>query len=518
MFRALLVANRGEIAVRVIHACRELGIRSIAVFSEPDRLALHVLLADEAVPIGPAPAAESYLDVERLLGAARGAEVEAIHPGYGFLAENPAFAQAVEEAGMAFIGPPPAAIFAMGDKISARERMREAGIPVIPGSSAALQGMEEAVRAAKEIGYPVMLKAVAGGGGKGMRVAGGESELRAAYPRAESEARQAFGNGRLYLERFLSEPRHIEFQLLADAHGTTVHLGERECSIQRRHQKLIEEAPSPIVDVETRARMGAVAVRAAEAVGYRGAGTVEFLYQDGEFFFLEMNTRLQVEHPVTEMVTGVDVVVEQIRIAAGEPLNWEPNPTWPHGHAIECRISAEDPRAGFLPAVGRVRHLRVPTGPGVRWDGGISEGFEVGLNYDPLLGKLIVHGVSRELAITRMRRALRELLITGVATTQPFHLAVMEEPDFFAGRLSVRYLEAHPDLVSAELDPAWQEAVATATALLEEEWAQGVHSPQLEASGGAVTRFGSAVGLSAWQRLYGPEAREEYDGSERPLE
>ncbi|MFQ5678616.1 MAG: acetyl/propionyl/methylcrotonyl-CoA carboxylase subunit alpha [Gemmatimonadota bacterium] len=506
MFDKVLVANRGEIAVRVIHACRELGIRAVAVYSEPDRLAPHVLLADEAVEIGPAAAAESYLSVERLLAAASRTGAEAIHPGYGFLAENPDFARAVERAGLVFVGPPPSAMQAMGDKTEARRRMQEVGIRVVPGSET-VEDLAAARRAAEEVGYPVILKAAAGGGGKGMRAVNGAAELEAAFPRAESEARQAFGDGRLYLERYLPSPRHIEIQLLADAHGTTVHLGERECSIQRRHQKLVEEAPSPIVDAELRARMGAVAIRAAEAVGYRNAGTVEFLYEGGEFFFLEMNTRLQVEHPVTELVTGVDLVAEQLRIAAGEPLRWAPSLEWPRGHAIECRLSAEDPAAGFLPAVGRVQRLRVPGGPGVRWESGIVEGFEVGLSYDPLLAKLVVHGESREAAIARMHRALRELRIAGVATTQPFHLAVMQEPDFLAGRLSVRYLEDHPSLSSEAPEEAVEEAVAAAVALLEEERRHGMgQDPGRSEERGRASDVRPGL-LTAWQRASWAEPR-----------
>ncbi len=503
MFGKLLVANRGEIAVRILRACRELGIGTVAVYSEPDRLSPHVFLADEAVPIGPAAAARSYLNVERLLEAARRTGAEAVHPGYGFLAENSDFARAVEEAGLAFVGPPVSAIEAMGDKTTARRRMREAGVPVIPGSEEATANVKAALGSAGEIGFPVMLKAAAGGGGKGMRVATDVEELRAAYPRAESEARQSFGDGRLYLERFLDGPRHIEMQVLADAHGACVHLGERECSIQRRHQKLVEEAPSPAIDPETRSRMGDVAVRAAEAVDYRGAGTVEFLYRDGEFFFLEMNTRIQVEHPVTEMVTGIDLVREQLRVAAGEPLGWEPDPAWPRGHAIECRISAEDPGAGFLPTGGRVERLQIPSGPGVRWDGGIVEGFEVGLAYDPLLAKLIVHAADRPAAIERMKRALRELRIRGVATTQPFHMAVMDEPDFRSGRLSIRYLEEHPELLSAEPDPAWRDGAVTAAALLEEEARIAVR-PRPSPGPASGRRSAGRRDPSPWQRAFEP--------------
>jgi acetyl-CoA carboxylase biotin carboxylase subunit len=499
-FDKVLVANRGEIAVRVIQAARELGLETVAVYSEPDRLAPHVLAAGEAVAIGPAPASESYLDVDRLLAAAERTGAGAVHPGYGFLAENPAFARAVQEAGLAFVGPSPEAIAAMGDKTEARRRMREAGVPVIPGSEASPEDVESALETAETVGYPVMLKAAAGGGGKGMRVVRSEEELAGAFRGARSEARQSFGDDRVYMERFLRAPRHIEIQVLADEHGTTVHFGERECSIQRRHQKLVEEAPSPIVDAETRERMGEVAVAAAEAVDYVGAGTVEFLWEEGEFFFLEMNTRIQVEHPVTEAVTDVDLVQEQLRVAQGRPLGWRPSPDWPRGHAIECRISGEDPFGGFLPATGTVGSLRLPSGPGVRWDGGIAPGSTVGLHYDPLLAKLIVHAETREAAIRRMRRALDELVLTGVSTTVPFHRAVLREPDFTAGRLTIHYVDEHPDLLEAELDDEDARWTAAAAALLEEERKTDVHR-----SGdrrGDERRGGG--GRTSWQRAFDP--------------
>ncbi len=500
-FGKVLVANRGEIAVRVIQACRELGLGAVAVYSEPDRLAPHVLLADQAVPLGPAPASESYLDVDALLEAADRTGAGAVHPGYGFLAENADFAARVETSELVWIGPPSSAIAAMGDKTEARSRMAEAGVPVIPGSGEAVADAGAAAEAASEIGYPVMLKAAAGGGGKGMRVVEDPDDMASAFQGAHNEARQAFGDGRVYLERYLESPRHVEIQVLADDHGTTVHLGERECSIQRRHQKLIEEAPSPALDGATREEMGRVAVAAAEAVDYRSAGTVEFLYQDGEFFFLEMNTRIQVEHPVTEMVTGVDLVQEQLRIAAGEPLGWEPDPAWPRGHAIECRISGEDPAGGFLPSSGRIERLRVPTGPGVRWDSGIEAGFEVGLHYDPLLAKLVVHAPDRDAAIRRMRRALGQLQIDGLSTTQPFHLAVMEEEDFRAGRLGIDYVDRHPGVARGELPSGWARAVAVAAALLEEERRGGVHPVAGAPQDGGAARSG---GRSAWQRAFDP--------------
>jgi len=499
-FRSVLVANRGEIAVRVIRACRELGLESVAVYSDPDRLSPHVRLADRAVLLGPAPASESYLDVERLLDAARETGAGAVHPGYGFLAENAEFAAAVEEAGLVWIGPPAGAIAAMGDKTEARGRMEAAGVPIIPGSEGALRDPEEAREAADAIGYPVMLKAAAGGGGKGMRVVREPGDFESAFRGARSEARQAFGDDRVYLERFLDHPRHIEIQVLADAHGRAVHVGERECSIQRRHQKLIEEAPSPVVDAELRERMGRVAVQAAEAVGYRSAGTVEFLYQDGDFFFLEMNTRIQVEHPVTEVVWEIDLVREQLRIAAGEPLAWEPPEDAPRGHAIECRIGGEDPFAGFLPSAGRIRALRVPDGPGVRWDGGIEAGFEVGLRYDPLLAKLVVHAPDRAQAIARMSRALEELEVVGLATTAPFHRAVMAEEDFREGRLSIRYVEEHDGLLDAAPDAEDLRVAAAAAALLEEERRQGARP-----GGGTAPGDGrGGRGRSAWQRAFDP--------------
>jgi acetyl-CoA carboxylase biotin carboxylase subunit len=473
MFDKVLIANRGEIAVRVLHACRELGIGGVAVYSEADRQAPHVLLAEEAVLLGPAPAAESYLSVERILEAARRTGVGAIHPGYGFLAENATFARSVEEAGFIFIGPSADAIEAMGDKTAARARMEEAGVPVIPGSPGPLASLAEALPAAEVVGYPVMLKAAGGGGGKGMRTAGEAAELEAVFDGAVREATQAFGDGRVYLERFLTGPRHIEIQVLADAHGRTIHLGERECSIQRRHQKLIEESPSPAIDADTRERMGELAIRAARAVDYRSAGTVEFLMEGKDFYFLEMNTRIQVEHPVTELLTGIDLVQEQIRIARGKPILWQPNGAEPVGHAIECRISAEDPLHGFLPATGRIDELRVPAGPGVRWDSGIEEGVDVGLYYDPLLAKLIVHGRNREAAIDRMRRALTDLRIGGLATTIPFHRAVMDESDFLRGEYSILYIDEHPGLLSARAPESWRDVLLTAAVLLEEGARQG---------------------------------------------
>jgi acetyl-CoA carboxylase, biotin carboxylase subunit len=471
LFKKILVANRGEIALRVIRAAHELGVEAVAVYSEADRLAPHVLAADEAHLVGPPPSAESYLRGDVLIEVARRSGAEAIHPGYGFLSERAPFIRAVREAGLVFIGPPPEAVEAMGDKTEARKRVMDAGVPVVPGTREALADGAEARRAADAIGYPVLLKAAAGGGGKGMRVVHGPEEVERAFSAAGSEARSSFGDDSVYLEKFLQGPRHIEIQLLADRHGNTLHLGERECSIQRRHQKLIEEAPSAVLTPELRERMGAAAVAAARAVGYEGAGTVEYLFQDGEFYFLEMNTRIQVEHPVTELVTGVDLVRWQIRIAAGEALDFVQEEVRFAGHALECRVTAEDPFNGFLPSTGRITELEIPSGPGVRWDGAIAPGFEVGLHYDPMLAKLIVHAPTRGEAIERMHRALSELRVQGVETSVPFHLRVMREPSFRAGDFDIRYLELHLEalLGDGSLPQAELEAAALAAALVEEE-------------------------------------------------
>ncbi len=491
MFDKVLIANRGEIAVRVIRACHEEGLKTVAVHSDVDRRAPHVLLADEAVPVGGASAAESYLSIDKLLAAAARTGAGAVHPGYGFLAENPHFARAVEGAGAVFIGPPAEAIEIMGDKTRARERMVRAGVPVIPGSDP-LASAREAVARATDIGFPVLLKAAAGGGGKGMHVAADAEHVAAAFGRATREARSAFGDGRVFAERFLHAPRHIEVQVLADD-DRTVDFGERECSIQRRHQKLIEEAPSTAIDDGLRRRMAEVAVRAAEAVGYRGAGTVEFLVEGGEFFFLEMNTRIQVEHPVTELVTGVDLVRQQLRVARGLPLLDGADPPAARGHAIECRINAEDPAAGFLPSTGLIDRLEIPTGPGVRWDGGIRAGSEVGLHYDSLLGKLAVHASDRAAAIRRMRSALEGLVIGGVDTTVPWHLAVMDEADYQANEVSIRYVEEHPGLGETP-EPALLDVVmATAVLLADQDRPRVV-------SGGGRPAPGRGRRLSAWVR------------------
>lgn len=469
MFKKILIANRGEIALRVIRAAHELGVEAVAVYSEADRLAPHVLAADEAYPIGPPPSAQSYLRADELIRVARESGAEAIHPGYGFLSERAPFIRAVREAGLVFIGPSAESVEAMGDKTEARKRVIAAGVPVVPGNDDPLADAAEARRVAGEVGYPVLLKAAAGGGGKGMRVVRGAGEIEGSFDAASREALAAFGDGSVYIEKYLEGPRHIEIQLLADRHGNTLHLGERECSIQRRHQKLIEEAPSPVITPEQRAAMGATAVAAARAVDYEGAGTVEFLYRNGEFFFLEMNTRIQVEHPVTELVTGIDLVQWQIRVAAGEALPFRQEDIRLEGHAIECRITSEDPSNGFLPSTGRIGMLQIPAGPGVRWDGGIAPGYEVGLFYDPMLAKLIVHAPTREQAIERMERALRELRVVGVDTSVPFHLRVMREADFRAGRLDIRYLETHEDqLLNPPPDDERVRAAALAAALLQE--------------------------------------------------
>jgi len=441
-FRKVLIANRGEIAVRVIRACREMGIASVAVFSEADRESLHVLLADEAVLLGPPPAAESYLAVDRIIAAARATGADAVHPGYGFLAENAAFAEACGAAGLVFIGPPPAAIRSMGDKMAARRVAVQLRVPVVPGTERPLGDDAEAARIASEVGYPVMVKAAMGGGGKGMRLVRTPGELPGALRAARSEASAAFGDAAVYIERYVEEPRHIEVQVLGDGHGNVVHLGERECSIQRRHQKLIEESPSPFVDPDLRRRMGEAACRIAAAVGYVNAGTVEFLVDgDRNFYFLEMNTRLQVEHPVTELVTGRDLVKQQLRIAAGEKLGFTQDDVAWNGWAIECRINAEDPYAGFIPSPGRIVSLRPASGPWVRDDSGVYSGYTIPRFYDTLMAKLIVWGSDREAAIACMTRALAEYKVVGVQTTIPILQHIMRDEDFVAGRLSTQFLE-----------------------------------------------------------------------------
>ncbi|PYP25300.1 MAG: acetyl-CoA carboxylase biotin carboxylase subunit [Gemmatimonadetes bacterium] len=470
-FKRVLVANRGEIALRVIRACHEEGLEAVAVYSDADRLSPHVRAAHVAVPIGPPPAAESYLDIAKLIEAARTTECQAVHPGYGFLSERAPFAEAVTQAGLTFVGPPATAIRTMGDKTEARRRMQAAGVPIVPGSTRPVLDHEQARAEAVRLGYPVLLKATAGGGGKGMRLVRDEGELESAFQGAESEAVKAFGAGDLYVEKYLERPRHIEIQILADSYGRVVALGERECSIQRRHQKLIEEAPSVAVTPALRRRLSEAATAAVGSVGYLGAGTVEFLLAPtGEFYFLEMNTRLQVEHPVTELVFGVDIVREQLRVAQGQPLRVHSGALQPRGHAIECRITAEDPFNDFLPATGMIRYLQAPSGPGVRWDGGVEAGNEVTLYYDALLAKLIVWGDTRAAALQRMRRALRELVIVGIPSSQAFHLRVMADPDFQRGDVDVTYLERVGErLLAADLASELTQPLAIAAALLAEE-------------------------------------------------
>ena len=440
--RKVLVANRGEIAVRVVRACRELGIASVAVYSEADRAALHVRFADEAVAIGPAPSPESYLRSDRLIDAALRTGADAVHPGYGFLAENAGFARACADAGLVFIGPRPETIALMGEKTSARREALAAGVPVVPGTFEPLGDEAHVLSEAARLGYPVMLKAAAGGGGKGLRLVASAAELPSALARARSEAQGAFGDDRVYLEKAVERPRHVEIQVLGDAHGHVVHLFERECSIQRRHQKLIEESPSPLLTPALRARMGSLAVALAQRVGYLGAGTLEFLVgAEGEPYFLEMNTRLQVEHPVTELVTGLDLVKLQISVAQGEPLPFAQEAVLQRGHAIECRVYAEDPDAGFLPSPGRILALRAPAGPGVRDDSGVYEGWQVPIHYDSLLSKLVVWAGTRAEAIARLRRAVSEYRVLGVRTTLPLFERVLRHPAFVAGDFDTSFLE-----------------------------------------------------------------------------
>ncbi len=467
MFSKVLIANRGEIALRVIRACRELGVATVAVYSDADAMAPHVREADEAVHIGPAPSAESYLRGERIIDAARQTGAEAIHPGYGFLSEREWFARAVRDAGIVFVGPPAEAIAAMGSKTSARRLATAAGVPIVPGTKDAVRDAAEAIGVASSLGYPVLVKASAGGGGKGMRVVAREADLASALEAARREARNAFGDDAVYIEKYIAGPRHVEIQILADQHGTVLSLGERECSIQRRHQKMVEEAPSVAVSPDLRRRMGETAVAAASAAGYVNAGTCEFLLdREGQFYFLEMNTRLQVEHPVTELVTGIDLVQWQLRIAAGERLPFRQEDIVPKGWAIECRITSEDPANGFLPSIGRIGYLRVPGGPGVRWDGGIGVGSEIGLHYDAMLAKLIVWAPTRDAAIARMHRALLELTIDGVATSRDFHLRVMEDAEFRRGDIEIQWLERRLESLTRTQPPAGGPVIAAIAAVL----------------------------------------------------
>jgi acetyl-CoA carboxylase biotin carboxylase subunit len=438
----LLIANRGEIALRILRSCRELGIPTVAVHSTVDRNALHVQLADEAVCVGEAPSSRSYLNIPNILAAATSRGADAIHPGYGFLAENDRFAEICQDHGLTFVGPSPEAIRSMGDKSTARATMQRVGVPTIPGSAGLLESAGEAAAVAREMGYPVMIKATAGGGGRGMRLVPRADQLESLFKAAQGEAEAAFGNPGLYMEKFIDRPRHVEVQVLADRHGNVVHLGERDCSIQRRHQKLLEEAPGPGLPEALRTRMGEAAVAVARSIDYEGAGTVEFLVdREDNFYFMEMNTRIQVEHPVTEMVTGIDLIAEQLRIAGGEALAFTQEEIRLNGHAIECRINAEDPAQNFRPAPGRITGWLPPGGPGVRIDSHVYTGYEIPPFYDSLIGKLIVWGVDREAALRRLRRALSECAVTGIPTTIDFHLALLDRPEFQRGEVYTKFVE-----------------------------------------------------------------------------
>jgi acetyl-CoA carboxylase biotin carboxylase subunit len=502
MFRKILIANRGEIALRVVRACRELGVASVAVYSDADASAPHVREADEAVRLGPPPSAESYLLGHAIIAAAQRTGAEAIHPGYGFLSEREWFARAVRDAGLVFIGPPAEAIAAMGSKTAARQLALAHGVPIVPGTTEPLLDAAEAVAIARTFGYPVLLKAAAGGGGKGMRVVRAEAEVAGALDAARREAKHAFGDDAVYIEKYIEGPRHVEIQVLADRHGTVVSLGERECSVQRRHQKMIEEAPSVAVSADLRRRMGEAAVRATRAAGYENAGTCEFLLAaDGAFYFLEMNTRIQVEHPVTEFVTGIDLVQWQIRIAAGERLPFGEAIT-PRGWAIECRITSEDPALGFLPSTGRIGYLHVPGGPGVRWDSGVEAGSEVGLFYDPLLAKLIVWAATREQAVARMHRALLELTIDGIETSREFHLRVMEDEEFRRGEIEIQWLERRlPSLIGAEPTAKERRTAAIAVALIAEQDRTGRSGPSVARGPEVASPDARTSPSTAWAAL-----------------
>jgi acetyl-CoA carboxylase biotin carboxylase subunit len=475
----VLIANRGEIAVRIIRTLRETGRTSIAIFSEPDRTALHVLMADEAYPVGPGPSRESYLHMERVLAVARRTRADAIHPGYGFFAENAAFARACAEAGIVFIGPAPETIAALGDKLAARKAALAAGVPVVPGSEGPVESRDEVKRLARDIGYPLMLKAAAGGGGKGMRVLRSDAELAAAWDLTRGEAKAAFGDERVFVERYIERPRHVEAQILADATGRVAFLGERECSVQRRHQKLLEETPSPAFDAKTRAAFGEAACRVAKQVGYRSAGTVEFILDEQrQFYFLEVNTRLQVEHPVTEMVTGLDLVAEQLRVADGDELSFRDAPPEPRGWSMEARIIAEDPARNFLPSVGVIERVQFPQGPGVRNDSGIYRGYEVPVFYDSLLAKLVVWGADREQARRRLVRALDEFVLEGPHHNLAFHAWLALHPEFAAGNLSTRFLEDHWRPGEMKPGPEAANAALLAAALHERAERERVAAPR----------------------------------------
>jgi len=485
MFRKILVANRGEIAVRILRACRELGIQAVGVFSDVDRNALHVRLTDEAYPIGPAPSRESYLRIDRLIDVARKSGCDALHPGYGFLAENPALPRACSDAGITFIGPPAEAMEAMGSKTAGKQLARRSEIPTVPGTDDAIENPEQAHSLARSMGYPVVLKAVAGGGGKGMRVVTNDAVFAAAWRDAASEALNAFGDSRVFLEKYLVAPRHIEIQVFADAHGRVVSLGERECSVQRRHQKVVEEAPSSVVTPDLRRKMGEAAVRLARAGGYINAGTVEFLVDaDLNFYFLEVNTRLQVEHPVTEQVTGLDLVKLQIAIAAGHrlPFAWET--ITPRGHAMEVRLYAEDPDNNFFPSPGKILSRHAPTGPGIRLDEGVYEGYTIPIEYDPLLSKLIAWGNSREETISRLRRALDEYSITGIRTNVSLFRRILADPEFLSGEIHTKWLDElliRPRPAATPPRPGTEQAAAIAAAFWHRQQTNGSAGGQLEA-------------------------------------
>ena len=494
MFKKILVANRGEIAVRIIRACRELSVPSVAVFSEVDRLGLPVQLADEAFCIGPASPLESYLKIDAIIDAARQCGADAIHPGYGFLAENNGFAEKVAEAGMTFIGPPPEAIRLMGNKVESRQLMMNSGVPVIPGASPPADQPERFFEEARKIGFPVLVKAAAGGGGKGMRVAASEDDLRFSFESAQREAGSAFGDSTVFLEKFIERSRHVEIQLLADQHGHTIHLCERECSIQRRHQKIVEETPSTALTPEIREAMGRAAVLAAEAVGYTNAGTVEFLLDtDGSFYFLEMNTRIQVEHPITELVCGVDLVQWQIRIAAGEPLTIGQEEVRQSGHAIECRIYAEDPGNNFMPSPGKILYALEPIGPGIRNDSAIFSGYEVTMDYDPILSKLVVWGENREQACRRMVKALRDMVVLGIKTTCGYLADVIEHPAFADGETCTDFIPRNMSEWKAEVDGDTDIPLPVLAAAGLEQ----LHPSVPSTVGGGV---GSAPMTTPWQR------------------
>jgi acetyl-CoA carboxylase biotin carboxylase subunit len=462
--KKVLIANRGEIALRIIRACHDLGIKAVAVYSEADRHSLHVRQADEAYLIGPAPSKDSYLRIDRLLEVAAKSGADAVHPGYGFLAENAGFAQACLDAGLIYVGPPPSAIHSMGDKVQAKQLAQAAGVPLVPGIQEELSGADEAMRIAAQFGYPVLLKAAAGGGGKGMREVHSASEMEAAFGAATREAKASFANGAVYIEKLLQHVKHVEIQILADNYGNVIYLGERECSLQRRHQKMLEESPSMVVDADMRQRMGSVAVAAARRAGYVSAGTIEFLVTgDKQFYFIEMNTRLQVEHPVTELVTGFDIVTEQLKIAMGMPLSITQEQVQPHGWAIECRVTSEDPFNNFLPSIGKITKAITPNGPGVRLDSAVFDGYEVSLYYDPMIAKLITWGVDREQAIQRMHRALAEYKIVGVNTTIPFHQQLLSSQAFLSGDFYTDSLETDPSL---KPDPAFHHDQAALAAII----------------------------------------------------